>query len=472
MDKNYRIEADSIGEVKIPADAYYGVNAVRAAENFKITGRVIHKELIIGHAEVKKACAISNYEAGIMTEEVKDAIVQACDEIIEGKFHDQFIVDPIQGGAGTSANMNANEVIANRANEILGGELGVYDKVHPNDHVNMGQSTNDAFPTAGKIAALKLGERTVEELEKLHEALLEKAKEFDHVIKMGRTHLQDAVPIRLGQEFHAYASVIARDAERIKKALDGIRVVNMGASAVGTGINVDTEYLKLIVPNLNQVVDLNLVQTDDLVDGTNNLDGFVFLSSTLKTAAVNLSKMSNDMRLMASGPRCGFAEINLPAKQAGSSIMPGKVNPVIAEVMSQTAFNIIGNDMTITMAAEAGQLELNVFEPVLLYNLYESIETLSNGVATFRENLVKGVTANEERCKELVDGSVGTITAIVPHVGYKNAAKIADQAIKTGEPVREIAIREGLLTEEELDEILDPFAMTEPGIAAKHLLDE
>lgn len=472
MDKNYRIEADSIGEVKIPADAYYGVNAVRAAENFKITGRVIHKELIIGHAEVKKACAISNYEAGIMTEEVKDAIVQACDEIIEGKFHDQFIVDPIQGGAGTSANMNANEVIANRANEILGGELGVYDKVHPNDHVNMGQSTNDAFPTAGKIAALKLGERTVEELEKLHEALLEKAKEFDHVIKMGRTHLQDAVPIRLGQEFHAYASVIARDAERIKKALDGIRVVNMGASAVGTGINVDTEYLKLIVPNLNQVVDLNLVQTDDLVDGTNNLDGFVFLSSTLKTAAVNLSKMSNDMRLMASGPRCGFAEINLPAKQAGSSIMPGKVNPVIAEVMSQTAFNIIGNDMTITMAAEAGQLELNVFEPVLLYNLYESIETLANGVATFRENLVKGVTANEERCKELVDGSVGTITAIVPHVGYKNAAKIADQAIKTGEPVREIAIREGLLTEEELDEILDPFAMTEPGIAAKHLLDE
>ncbi|MDR7870362.1 MAG: aspartate ammonia-lyase [Tissierellaceae bacterium] len=473
MDKlKFRIESDSIGEVEVPIDAYYGVNAVRGANNFTITGRVIHKELIIGLAQVKKACAVSNFEAGIMTEEVKDAIANACDEIIEGKLHEEFIVDPIQGGAGTSANMNANEVIANRANQILGGELGKYDKVHPNDHVNMGQSTNDSFPTAGKIAALQLGNKTLEELRKLYDALLEKSKEFDHVIKMGRTHLQDAVPIRLGQEFHAYSSVIKRDIARIENALDGIRVVNMGASAVGTGINVDTEYLKVIVPNLNKVVDLGLVQTDDLVDGTNNLDGFVALSAALKTAAVNLSKMSNDLRLMASGPRCGFAEINLPEKQAGSSIMPGKVNPVIAEVMSQVAFNIIGNDMTVTMAAEAGQLQLNVFEPVLLYNLYESLETLGNGVATFRENLIVGVTANEERGKALVDGSVGTITAIVPHVGYKNAAKIAKKAIKTGEPVRELAIAEGLLTEEELDEILDPFALTNPGIAAKHLLDK
>ncbi|MBC8590841.1 aspartate ammonia-lyase [Wansuia hejianensis] len=473
MDKNqFRIESDSIGEIKVPVDAYYGANSVRGAANFTITGRVIHKELIIGLAEVKKACAISNFEAGIMTEEVKNAIVQASDEIIEGKLHDQFIVDPIQGGAGTSANMNANEVIANRANEILGGKLGKYDKVHPNDHVNMGQSTNDSFPTAGKIAALKLGARTLEELKKLHEALLEKAKEFDPIIKMGRTHLQDAVPIRLGQEFHGYSSVIKRDIDRIEKALDGLRVVNMGASAVGTGINVDTEYLKVIVPNLNKVNNLGLVQTDDLVDGTNNLDGFAFLSATLKTAAINLSKMSNDMRLMASGPRCGFGELNLPPKQAGSSIMPGKVNPVIAEVMSQVAFNIIGNDMTVTMAAEAGQLELNVFEPVLLYNLYESIETLGNGVATFRENLVVGVKANVERCKQLVDGSVGPITAIVPHVGYKNAAKVAKIAIETGEPVRELVIKEGLLTEEKLNEILDPFAMTEPGIAAKHLLDK
>ncbi len=468
----FRIESDSIGEVEIPADAYYGVNAIRAAQNFHITGQVINKELIIGLAEVKKACAISNFEAGIMEEDVKDAIVEASKEIIEGKLHDQFIVDPIQGGAGTSANMNANEVIANRANEILGGKLGDYDRVHPNDHVNMGQSTNDAFPTGAKIAALKLGEKTLKEFEELHAALLEKAEEFDPIIKMGRTHLQDAVPIRLGQEFHGYSSVIKRDVERIKNALDGLRVVNMGASAVGTGINVDTEYLDLIVPNLNKVNELDLVQAEDLVDGTNNLDGFVFLSAALRTAAVNLSKMSNDMRLMASGPRCGFAELNLPEKQAGSSIMPGKVNPVIAEVMSQVSFNVIGNDVAITMAAEAGQLELNVFEPVLLYNLYESIETLGNGVATFRENLVKGVTANVERCKELVDGAVGTITAIVPHVGYKNAANVAKEAIETGEPVRELVLKAELLTEAELDEILDPFAMTEPGIAAKHLLDE
>lgn len=469
---NFRLETDSIGEVKIPKDAYYGVNAQRAVENFHITGRFIHEELILGLAQVKKACAISNNKAGLMTDQVKDAIVQACEEILEGKFHEDFVVDPIQGGAGTSANMNANEVIANRANEILGGDLGVYDKVNPNDHVNMGQSTNDAFPTAGKIAALQLGKRTLLELKQLRVALLEKSKEFNAVIKMGRTHLQDAVPIRLGQELHAYASVIKRDIERVSLALDGIRVVNMGASAVGTGINVDTEYLKFIVPDLNEIVDLDLVQTDDLVDGTNNLDGFVFLSSALKTAAVNMSKMANDMRLMASGPRTGIGEINLPAKQAGSSIMPGKVNPVIAEVMSQVSFNIIGNDLTVTMAAEAGQLELNVMEPVLLYNLYESLETLARGVETFRENLVVGLTANVERCKELVDGSVGTITAIVPHVGYVNAAKIANEAIETGQPVRELALESGLLTEEELDEILDAFAMTEPGIAAKHLLDK
>ena len=468
----FRIESDSIGEKEIPFDAYYGINAIRGAENFTITGRKIHKELIIGLAQVKKACAVSNFEAGIMTEEVKDAIAKASEEIIDGKLHEHFICDPIQGGAGTTANMNANEVIANRANEILGGELGAYDKVNPNDHVNMGQSTNDAFPTAGKIAALQLGSKTLEELRKLYDALLEKSKEFDHVIKMGRTHLQDAVPIRLGQEFHAYSSAIKRDIARIEYALDGIRVVNMGASAVGTGINVDTEYLKVIVPNLNKVVDLGLTQADDLVDGTNNLDVFVAVSAALKTAAVNLSKMANDLRLMASGPRCGFAEINLPEKQAGSSIMPGKINPVIAEVMSQVAFNVIGNDITVTMAAEAGQLQLNVFEPVLLYNLYESLETLANGVSTFRENLIVGVTANEERGKALVDGSVGTITAIVPHVGYKNAAKIAKKAIKTGAPVRELAIEEGLLTEAELDEILDPFALTEPGIAAKHLLDK
>ncbi|MCJ7688904.1 MAG: aspartate ammonia-lyase, partial [Clostridiaceae bacterium] len=448
----------------------YGVQSLRAAENFNITGRRMHKELIISLAQVKKATAIANNEAGLMSKKIRDAIVQASDEIIDGKLHDQFIIDSIQGGAGTSGNMNANEVIANRANEILGGKLGAYDKVHPNDHVNMGQSTNDVFPTAGKMAALKLMPRALEELKKLSNVLLEKSEEFDDVIKMGRTQMQDAVPIRLGQEFNAYRSVIKRNISRLEKATEGLKCVNMGASAIGTGINVDTEYFKNVVPAINKVVNLNLHQAEDLVDGTQNVDVFVDVSSALKVCAVSLSKISNDLRLMSSGPRTGFGEINLPAKQNGSSIMPGKINPVIPEVMSQVSFNIIGNDMTITMAAEAGQLELNAFEPVIFYKLYESIETLANGVNTLRENCIEGITANRERCKFLVDNSVGIITAIVPHVGYKAAAKIADKAIATGESVIELVLKECILTKAQLNEILDTISMTEPGIAAKHLM--
>lgn len=468
----FRVESDSVGEKNVPIGAYYGVNSLRAAENFTITGRTMHKEQIVSLAQIKKATAIANNKAGLMTNEIKDAIIQACDEIMEGKLHDQFICDPIQGGAGTSGNMNANEVIANRANEILGGKLGAYDKVHPNDHVNMGQSTNDVFPTSGKITALKLIPRVLDELRKLYDVLIEKSKEFDDVIKMGRTQMQDAVPIRLGQEFHAYSSAVKRDIVRIEKAFEELKTINMGGSAIGTGINVDTVYFEEIVPAISEVVGIELKQAEDLVDGTQNIECFVVASSALKTAAVSLSKMANDLRLMSSGPRTGFGEINLPPRQNGSSIMPGKINPVIPEVMSQVAFNIIGNDITITMAAEGGQLELNAFEPVVFYNLFESIETLANGVETFRENCIVGITANRERCKALVDNSVGVITAIVPHVGYKAAAKIADKAIATGEPVRELVLKEGLLTEEELNEILDAFAMTEPGIAAKHLLDE
>lgn len=470
--KDFRIESDSVGEKEVPKGAYYGVQSLRAAENFDITGRKMYFEQIVALAEIKKATAMANHKAGILTDEVTDAIVKACDEIIDGKLHDEFICDPIQGGAGTSGNMNANEVIANRANEILGGELGTYDKVHPNDHVNMGQSTNDVFPTSGKLAAIKLIPRTLEELEELHASLLKKAEEFDSVIKMGRTQMQDAVPIRLGQEFHAYASVIKRDIARIKTAFEALHIINMGASAIGTGINVDTTYFKEVVPTLSKVTGVELTQAEDLVDGTQNLDGFVNASASLKTLSVSLSKISNDLRLMSSGPRTGFGEINLPAKQNGSSIMPGKINPVIPEVMSQVAFNVIGNDFTITMAAEGGQLELNAFEPVIFYNLFESIVTLANGIKTFRENCIDGITANKERSKALVHNSVGIITAIVPHVGYKPSAKIADRAIATGESVRDLVIKEGLLTEAELDEILDEFAMTEPGIAAKHLLDE
>ncbi|MGH4137778.1 aspartate ammonia-lyase [Clostridium sp.] len=468
--QKYRVENDSVGSKNVPVGAYYGVQSLRAAENFNITGKRMHSELIVSLAQVKKGTAIANNEAGLMSKDVRRAIVQACDEIIAGKLHDQFIIDPIQGGAGTSGNMNANEVIANRANEILGGKLGAYDKVHPNDHVNMGQSTNDVFPTAGKMTALKLIPRTLDELRKLYDALIAKSVEFDDVIKMGRTQMQDAVPIRLGQEFHAYGSVIKRNIARLEKASEGLKTVNMGASAIGTGINVDTEYFKNIVPAINKVINLDLRQADDLVDGTQNLDVFVDVSSALKTCAVSLSKISNDLRLMSSGPRTGFGEINLPAKQNGSSIMPGKINPVIPEVMSQVSFNIIGNDVTITMAAEAGQLELNAFEPVIFYNLYESIETLANGVNTLRKNCIVGITANRKRCKYLVDNSVGIITAIVPHVGYKAAAKIADRAIETGESVRDLVLKENILTKAELNEILDTVAMTEPGIAAKHLM--
>jgi aspartate ammonia-lyase len=466
----FRTESDSIGTKEVPKTAYYGVQTLRGAENFNITGLKLHKEFINSLAQIKKASAIANSEVGILDKNVEQAIVKACDEILSENLHEQFIVDPIQGGAGTSANMNANEVIANRAIEILGGEKGDYDLVHPNDHVNMGQSTNDVIPTAGKITALKLLPKAIMQLTKLNAALEGKAKEFDNVIKMGRTQMQDAVPIRLGQEFKAYSTVVKRDIARLTKATEELKVVNMGGTAIGTGINADEEYLNNIVPILSDVLGFDLRQAEDLVDATQNVDCFVAVSSALKTCAVSLSKMSNDLRLMSSGPRTGFEEINLPAKQNGSSIMPGKVNPVIPEVMSQVAFNIIGNDMTITMAAEAGQLELNAFEPVIFYKLFESIETLANGVNTFAENCVVGITANKERCKELVDNSVGIITAICPHVGYKKAASIAKTAIKTGEPVRTLLIKEGLLKESELNEILDPIGMTEPGISAKYLL--
>lgn len=467
---DFRVEFDSIGEKNVPKEAYYGVQTLRGCENFRITGHNMNEEFIKSLAEIKKACAITNNQVNEMTDEIKDAIVQACDEIIAGKLHEDFIVDPIQGGAGTSANMNVNEVVANRAGEILGGEKGAYDKVHPNDHVNRGQSTNDVIPTAGKLTAVKLLDKLIVKARELEIALEKKSEEFNDVIKMGRTQMQDAVPVRLGQEFKAYSSAIKRDIARLEKAQSDLKVSNMGGTAIGTGINADEVYFKEIVPNLNKVTGLDFVQADDLVDSTQNLDIFVSVSGVLKTCAVNLSKMSNDLRLMSSGPRTGFGEINLPAKQNGSSIMPGKVNPVIPEVVSQVAYNVMGNDVTITMAAEAGQLELNAFEPVIFYNLFESIETLTHAMETFIVNCVEGITANKERCQDMVENSVGIITAICPHVGYKVSAKIAKTAIKTGESVRKLALNEHVLTEEQLNKILDPMEMTEPGIAGKAVL--
>ena len=463
----FRVEKDSIGTKDVPENVYYGVQSLRAAENFHITGLNMHPEIINSLAYIKKAAAITNCEAGLLDKRRTQAIVQACDEILEGKFREDFIVDPIQGGAGTSLNMNANEVIANRAIEILGGKKGDYSVVNPNDHVNCGQSTNDVIPTAGKMTSLRLLKKLKKQLLRLHSALEQKADEFDGVIKMGRTQLQDAVPIRLGQEFKAYSVAILRDLNRMDKAMDEMRTLNMGGTAVGTGLNADESYLRRIVPNLSEISGMDLVQAYDLIDATQNLDSFVAVSGAVKACAVTLSKIANDLRLMSSGPRAGFGEINLPAKQNGSSIMPGKVNPVIPEVVNQVAFNAIGNDMTITMAAEAGQLELNAFEPIIFYCLFQSIDTIAYAVYTFVDNCVIGITANETRCRYFVENSVGIITAICPYVGYQKAAEIAKEAIKTGESVRKLIIEKGLLAKEQMDEIMDPVQMTEPGISGK-----
>ncbi len=467
---DYRVEKDSIGAKDVPADVYYGVQSLRAAENFPITGLRMHPELIRSLACIKKAAALANREAGLLDVSRADAIVRACDEILAGRLREQFIVDPIQGGAGTSINMNANEVIANRAIELLGGVKGDYALVNPNDHVNCGQSTNDVIPTAGKMATLRLLQKLETELDRLRAAFEDKSREFDHVIKMGRTQMQDAVPIRLGQEFRAYADAVRRDTVRMDKAMDEMRTLNMGGTAIGTGINADETYLRRIVPILSEVSGMELTQASDLIDATQNPDPFVAVSGAVKTCAVTLSKIANDLRLMSSGPRTGFGEINLPARQNGSSIMPGKVNPVIPEVVNQVAFLIIGNDMTVTMASEGGQLELNAFEPIIFYCLFQSIGTLTYAVHTFVDNCVTGITANEERCRELVEGSVGVITALTPHIGYQHAADIAKRAILTGQSVRKLILQEKLLTPEEVDTILDPMNLTRPGIPGKELL--
>lgn len=459
-----RLEHDSLGEMQIPKEAYYGVHSQRAKDNFPITGQSTDRQIIRAIGEVKKACAITNHQVGKMDEKIKDAIVKAADRVIDGEFDDQFIVDPIQGGAGTSHNMNGNEVIANVAIEILGGDLGDYSIVHPNDHVNFGQSTNDAYPTSGKLAIIRYLDQVIDQADQLVKSLENKAEEFDDYVKMGRTQMQDAIPIRLGQEFAAYSQVIKRDIQRLESAREAMLVVNLGATAIGTGLNADVDYVDQVVGNLAEVTGLDLVQSEDLIDGTQNLDGFSYVSSVLKTLGLNLSKIANDLRLMSSGPRTGLGEINLPAKQAGSSIMPGKVNPVIAEVVNQTAFLVAGNDTTVSMAVEGGQLELNAFEPVIFYNMFESMKALTGAMETFRVNCIDGITANVERMESMVENSVGIITAIVPHVGYEVAAKVAKEAISTGAPVREIVKRENVVDEEELERILELRPMTEPGI--------
>ncbi|MFC7441803.1 aspartate ammonia-lyase [Laceyella putida] len=469
--QSYRTEKDFLGEKQIPAEAYYGIQTWRANENFPITGYRLHPSLICAIAMVKKAAALANMETGRLNPRFGKVIVTAAQEIIDGKWHDQFIVDPIQGGAGTSINMNANEVIANRSLELLGEEKGNYFLLSPNTHVNMSQSTNDAFPTAIHIATLILLDKLLETMKWMHEVFVKKAKEFDHVIKMGRTHLQDAVPIRLGQEFEAYSRVLERDIKRIKQSRQHLYEVNMGATAVGTGLNADPRYIERVVEHLAEISGYPLVSAEHLIDATQNTDAYTEVSAALKVCMMNMSKIANDLRLMASGPRVGLAEIVLPARQPGSSIMPGKVNPVMAEVINQVAFQVIGNDHTICLASEAGQLELNVMEPVLVFNLLQSISIMNNAFRAFTENCLAGIKANEERLKEYVEKSVGVITAVNPHLGYEVAARIAREAILTGQSVRELCLKYDVLTEEELDLILDPYEMTHPGIAGASLLN-
>jgi len=468
---NIRIEKDFLGEKELPVDAYYGIQTLRAVENFPITGYKIHEELIKGLAIVKKAAALANMETKRLYDGNGKAIANAAQEIIDGKWHDQFIVDPIQGGAGTSMNMNANEVIANRALELIGKERGDYFCISPNSHVNMSQSTNDAFPTAIHIATLNMLEKLLNTMENMYGVFETKAKEFDHVIKMGRTHLQDAVPIRLGQEFKAYSRVLSRDIKRIKQSRQHLYEVNMGATAVGTGLNADPRYIELVVKHLADISGLSLVGAEDLIDATQNTDAYTEVSASLKVCMMNMSKIANDLRLMASGPRAGLGEITLPARQPGSSIMPGKVNPVMAEVINQVAFQVIGNDHTICLASEAGQLELNVMEPVLVFNLLQSINIMNNAFRAFTDYCLKGIEANEERMKEYVEKSAGIITAVNPHIGYEVAARIAREAILTGQPIRELCLKYDVLSEEELDLILDPYEMTHPGIAGSVLLE-
>lgn len=460
-----RIERDFLGEREIPVDAYYGIQTLRAVENFPITGYMIHPELIRALGIVKKAATLANMEVGLLDAKIGEPIVQAAQEVIEGKLNTYFIVDPIQGGAGTSINMNANEVIANRALELIGCQKGDYKTISPNSHVNMSQSTNDAFPTAIHLSVLSLLEKLLVTTAEMNKVFHQKAEQFAHVIKMGRTHLQDAVPVLLGQEFEAYSRVISRDIKRIGQSRQHLYEVNMGATAVGTGLNAEPAYIEAVVKHLSELSGFPIEGASHLVDATQNTDAYTEVSAALKVCMMNMSKIANDLRLMASGPRAGLAEIVLPARQPGSSIMPGKVNPVMAELINQVAFQVIGNDHTICLASEAGQLELNVMEPVLVFNLIQSVSIMNNAFEVFTDKCLRDIEANEVHMKEYVDKSVGVMTAVNPHIGYEMAAKIAREAILTGESIRDLCLKYGVLTIEQLDAILDPFEMTHPGIA-------
>ena len=460
-EKAYRLESDLIGELKVPAEAYYGVQTQRAIENYKISNTHMYDypEYVKSIAYVKWAAALANKELGVLDPKIADAICAACKEITEGKFLDQFPVDMMQGGAGTSVNMNANEVIANRALELMGHKKGEYQYCSPNDHVNCAQSTNDAYPTAFRYTFVRMNYILEDSLKALIESFRAKGRQFKNVIKMGRTQLQDAVPMTSGQEFHAFATNLKEELANLERNAVLLKEINMGGTAIGTGLNAVPGFAKLCTEKMSELTGDKLVSAPDLVEATPDTGAYVSYSAALKRLAVKLSKICNDLRLMASGPRCGLNEINLPPRQPGSSIMPGKVNPVIPEVTNQVCFKVIGNDYTVTFAAEAGQLQLNVMEPVIAECILESITWLANAMDTLRTKCIDGITVNKEHCRDMVRGSIGIVTALNPYIGYKASTKVAKEALETGGSVYDIVLEKGLMTKEKLDEALDPKAM-------------
>lgn len=459
-----REEHDLLGYRNVPDQAYYGIQTMRGMENFNISGVSLnfYPVLVEALATVKLAAAKANHELGLLDDDIATAIIVACTEIMNGKYQFHFVVDMIQGGAGTSTNMNANEVIANRALEILGHKKGEYEHCHPNNHVNLSQSTNDAYPTAVKIALYNNNQNLLKTLRELIVSFKAKAVEFKDVIKMGRTQLQDAVPMTLGQSFDAYAATLEEEVTRLQENARLFLEINMGATAIGTGINSDPDYAEKVVHHLQRISKLEVKNAENLVEATQDTGAFVMYSSAIKRLAVKLSKISNDLRLLSSGPRAGFNEINLPPMQPGSSIMPGKVNPVIPEVVNQIAFKVIGNDLTVTLAAEAGQLELNVMEPVIVQSIFESAEMLKSGMLTLKHKCIDGITANEAHCREMVQNSIGIVTALNPILGYETSSGLAKEALETNRGVYELCIEKGLLSKEELDKILSPERMIKP----------
>jgi aspartate ammonia-lyase len=460
-----RIEKDYLGELPVPEDAYYGIHTVRAAYNFPVSNFRVPEEFIRALAEVKQACTLANIRANLLNTRIGQAIIEAAKEVASGKLYDHFIVDAFQGGAGTSTNMNMNEVLANRAIELLGRAKGEYHIVDPLEHVNLSQSTNDVYPTALKVAAIRLVITLSEKVAQLQGAFQEKEAAFAGVLKLGRTEMQDAVPITLGQEFGAYAEAVARDRWRLFKVEERLRQVNLGGTAIGTGLNAERDYIYAAIEELQGITGLGIARAENMVDVTQNADVYVEVSGLVKAAAVNLAKIAGDLRLLSAGPRGGLAEVSLPQLQSGSSIMPSKVNPVMTEMVSQVSFQVISSDQAITLAAFSGQLELNAFLPLITFNLLTSLKLLTNCITLFRTHCVEGINANSERCSNWLEESLCLATALAPYIGYDKAAELSKQAAAHRKTIRQMAFEEGLFTMDELDVVFSPQELTRPGVA-------